>query len=135
MGQPAVGRARVRLLKALKEAGHEVPEALEEKARTLDAHYMPARYPEAYPEGSPYEYYTRARAEEALRAAEGVLKCISERPRLPLGPPQPGPACSTRRGFLRGRPRDSGRACNGRLRCAPFLPRLRGPHGLLPSAP
>lgn len=78
LGQPAFGHALIRLLQALKEAGHEVPEAWEEKARTLDAHYIPARYPDAYPEGSPYEYYTRARAEEALRAAEGVLKWAEE---------------------------------------------------------
>ncbi len=55
LGGPALGH----LIQALKEAG-----------RTLEAPSLPARYPDAYPEGSPYGYPTRARAGEALRAGE-----------------------------------------------------------------
>ncbi len=51
---------------------------MEEGARALDAHYIPAWYPDAYPEGSPHEYYTQARAAEALRAAEDILKWAEE---------------------------------------------------------
>jgi len=31
----------------------EVPETLLEAVKELDLHYIPARYPDAYPEGSP----------------------------------------------------------------------------------
>ncbi|WP_243030865.1 nucleotidyltransferase domain-containing protein [Thermus altitudinis] len=57
-----VGPALGHLIQAPKEAG-----------RTPEAPSLPARYPDAYPEGSPYGYPTRARAGEALRAAKRVL--------------------------------------------------------------
>ena len=51
------------------------PEAgLLEGAKGLDKHYIPARYPNAYPEGAPCEYYTRAEAERAIDHAEQILR-------------------------------------------------------------
>lgn len=77
-GRPAFGHALFRLLQALAETGLVIPPALEEGARLLDAHYIPARYPDAYPEGSPYEYYTPSRAKEALQAARSILGWVEE---------------------------------------------------------
>src|SRR5512133_1437352 len=34
-------------------------ESLIDAGKELDKHYIPARYPNSYPEGAPYEYYTR----------------------------------------------------------------------------
>jgi HEPN domain-containing protein len=55
-------------------------------ARELDRHYIPARYPNAHPEGAPYEYYTRDAAARAvghtrdiLAFCEGVLAGHPER--------------------------------------------------------
>lgn len=60
------------------------PPELIDAARELDRHYIPARYPNAHPEGAPYEYYTRAAAARAvghsrdiLNFCEGVLAASS----------------------------------------------------------
>jgi HEPN domain-containing protein len=78
LGQPAFGHALLRLVQALEGAGVEVPKEVEERAKGLDLHYIPARYPDAYPEGSPHEYYTEERAREALEAARKVLLWVEE---------------------------------------------------------
>ncbi|MFD3006035.1 HEPN domain-containing protein [Thermus tengchongensis] len=78
LGRPAFGHALFRLLQALAETGLVIPPVLEERARLLDAHYIPARCPDAYPEGSPYEYYTPSRAKEALQAARSILGWVEE---------------------------------------------------------
>ncbi|GLV49137.1 DNA-binding protein [Thermus sp. LT1-2-5] len=78
LGRPAFGHALLRLVQALRESGVEVGGEVEEAAKGLDLHYIPARYPDAYPEGSPYEYYTEARAKEALEAARKVLVWVEE---------------------------------------------------------
>ncbi len=56
----------------------EIPPHLLEAVQELDIHYIPARYPDAFPEGSPYEYYTLRRAQEALEATEKVLQWVEE---------------------------------------------------------
>jgi hypothetical protein len=48
--------------------------ALEQAGKELDKHYIPARYPNAYPEGAPYELYTREEAERAIAQAENILR-------------------------------------------------------------
>lgn len=81
LGRPAHGHATKRLLEALAEAGLEVPPAVLEAAQELDIHYIPARYPDAYPQGSPHEFYNAKRSGEALGAAEillGWVKALAE---------------------------------------------------------
>ncbi len=46
---------------------------LVDAARELDGHYIPPRYPNAYPEGAPYEYYTRRTAERAIGHTRDIL--------------------------------------------------------------
>jgi HEPN domain-containing protein len=41
-------------------------------ARTLDRHYVPARYPDAFSEGSPFEYFDEKTALDALNCAEKI---------------------------------------------------------------
>lgn len=39
----------------------------------LDRHYIPPRYPNAHPEGAPYEYYTCQAAEQAIGYTRDIL--------------------------------------------------------------
>lgn len=83
LGQPAYGHALLRLLESFPPLGLAVPEALWEAARELDPHYIPARYPDAFPAGSPFQFYSRKRAEAALEAAQRVLAWVEEVQRVP----------------------------------------------------
>lgn len=78
LGKPAYGHSTKRLLESLEAAGVTVSQELLEAAQELDIHYVPARYPDAYPEGSPFEYYNSKRAREALQAAQRILAWIQE---------------------------------------------------------
>jgi len=57
----------LKLIEDLADLGFDVAE-LKHCARTVDAHYIPARYPDAYVEGSPFEFYDEGTANEAKRA-------------------------------------------------------------------
>lgn len=39
----------------------------------LDKHYIPPRNPDAFPSGSPFEYYTREDADKCIKYAESIL--------------------------------------------------------------
>ena len=43
-------------------------------AKELDKHYIPPRYPNAHPEGAPYEYYTKGEAERAIANADRIIR-------------------------------------------------------------
>jgi len=70
------GHSVSRLLRELQDKGLEAGEELIEYAKALDKLYVPTKYPNAWAEGSPHEYYTRSDAEEAIRAAEEVLRWV-----------------------------------------------------------
>ncbi len=42
-------------------------------AKRLDLYYISARYPDAFPSGAPFEYFTRDQAEEAVQYAEALV--------------------------------------------------------------
>ena len=42
--------------------------------RELDRHYIGSRYPNFYPSGAPYRYYTKEVASKCLNYAESILK-------------------------------------------------------------
>lgn len=48
--------------------------ALLKECTELDKEYIPSRYPDAFPSGSPYEYYSKEDAEKCLNYAELILK-------------------------------------------------------------
>lgn len=56
----------------------EVPEQLWGMARILDQYYIPPRYPNAFSEGAPSNYYTWRQAEEAIRYSEVVISFVEE---------------------------------------------------------
>lgn len=46
--------------------------------RVLDRHYIPTRYPDALPEGSPHEAFGSDDADDAIRRADGILTAVRE---------------------------------------------------------
>lgn len=53
-----------------------IPQELEDLAKALDRHYLAPRYPDAFPEGAPSDYYTKTTAEEAIEGAREVLAFV-----------------------------------------------------------
>jgi HEPN domain-containing protein len=76
LGLPAFGHSILGLLGKAERKGLPITEELKRCARTLDRHYVPPRYPNAFPTGSPFEFYDRKTAEEALSCAQAVMKSI-----------------------------------------------------------
>lgn len=46
--------------------------------RELDKHYIGSRYPNFYPSGAPYRYYTREVAEKCVSYAESILQEVKK---------------------------------------------------------
>ena len=74
-GQEAWGHSVLRLLKDLPVA---VPEPLIEKARGLDAFYVPARYPNGHFTGPAFEYYGPLQSGQALGHAGDVVEFVRQ---------------------------------------------------------
>ncbi len=49
-----------------------------EAARLLDQYYIPTRYPDSLPEGTPQEYFTKQQARLALEYAEKIIAKVEE---------------------------------------------------------
>jgi HEPN domain-containing protein len=69
-GQEAWGHVVARILRQLTPA---VPPELVEKGRVLDNFYVPTRYPNGHPEGSPFDHYGPLQSDEAIRHAGEIL--------------------------------------------------------------
>lgn len=76
LGQPATGHSVLKLLESLEKIDFSVPEDLKTFARSLDKHYIPARYPDVYPEGAPFEFYDEPTAKEAIRHSEEIINFV-----------------------------------------------------------
>ena len=76
LGRPAYGHALTRLLGQLGEAGLAIKEETARAGQLLDRHYIPTRYPDAYAEGSPHEYYDDHTAMEAQHAAAQIIDWV-----------------------------------------------------------
>ncbi|OYT47249.1 MAG: DNA-binding protein [Desulfurococcales archaeon ex4484_42] len=74
VGKPAFGHDLKRLSKEVNEVCGELNDELFECLLYLNKMYIPPRYPNAFSEGAPHEYFTR---NEALRSKECVKKVIS----------------------------------------------------------
>lgn len=66
------------LMRYSNRAGRGVSEELMVCARELDRHYIPSRYPNAHPSGTPHEAYDEETSRRALEAAERVLNFVRE---------------------------------------------------------
>jgi len=72
-GQEAWGRVVAHLLAELPLHA-AAPQKLTEKARVLDAFYVPTRDPNGHPEGAPFEHYGDLQSEEATRYAGEIVE-------------------------------------------------------------
>lgn len=52
---------------------------LETMGKKLDIYYISSRYPDAFPEGAPYEYFTKDQAVDALHAARTISAIIGRK--------------------------------------------------------
>ncbi len=51
----------------------EVDGEVERMAKRLDLYYISARYPDAFPAGAPFEYFTEDQAREAIEFARRIV--------------------------------------------------------------
>lgn len=63
-----------RIVRDLGENG-----TLEEHARQLDLYYISARYPDAFPDGAPFDILTEKQAKQALLAAGEIMQEVKRR--------------------------------------------------------
>ncbi len=77
MGAEAWGHAVADLLGELGRR-QAVPEVLIEAGLELDKAYIPARYPNAHPSGSPQSRYTKTEATRLIGYAEDVVKFCAD---------------------------------------------------------
>ena len=76
----AIGHSVSRMLQDLP-ASLKPPEDVVERAKELDKHYIPSRYPNFLPEGAPLDYYTGPEARTAVEGAEKIIEfCRSKIP-------------------------------------------------------
>lgn len=76
MGAEAWGHSVADLLQELGKH-HPVTSALVDGALELDKAYIPTRYPNAHPSGSPRRRYTEREAERLIRYAEEIVECCT----------------------------------------------------------
>jgi HEPN domain-containing protein len=76
IGRAPWGHDLVALGAALATAGLAVTEPVSDALLRLARHYMPARYPDTHPAGSPGERYGAADSRQALADARSVLELV-----------------------------------------------------------
>ncbi|MEM1984836.1 MAG: HEPN domain-containing protein [Candidatus Korarchaeum sp.] len=76
IGSPSYGHSIAKLLMSVEAKGIGVPEEIMQRAKTLDKYYVPTRYPNAWAEGTPHEYYTEPDATDAINCAREVISWI-----------------------------------------------------------
>lgn len=67
---------RVLLERYFRKVLREFPEELKVYARELDRHYIPSRYPNVHPSGTPHEAYDKDTALRAIKAAEAIINFV-----------------------------------------------------------
>lgn len=78
LGQAAWGHVVRRLLEELPQTVR-VSDELLDRARALDAHYVPTRYPNGHAEGHPGEHYGKRQSAEAMEHARTIVEfCRSQ---------------------------------------------------------
>lgn len=74
-GQEAWGHVIATLLQELPDPVR-IPEDLIDRGRVLDNFYIPSRYPDSHPEGSPFEHFGPLQSEAALDHARAILEFV-----------------------------------------------------------
>ncbi len=73
--QEAWGHVVAQLLRELPQQV-TVPPEIVEKGRVLDNFYIPTRYPNGHPSGSPFEHYGPIQSQQAIQYAREILEFI-----------------------------------------------------------
>jgi HEPN domain-containing protein len=73
--QEAWGHLVARLLTELPQE-ITLPSLLVEQAKVLDNFYIPTRYPDSHPEGSPFQHFGILQSEEAVRHASAIVEFV-----------------------------------------------------------
>lgn len=71
--QEAWGHMVARLL---SELPMPVPEEFIDRGRVLDNFYVGTRYPDAHPEGAPFDHYGKLQSAEAIAHASAILEFV-----------------------------------------------------------
>jgi len=69
---------RILLERYFKRIGIDIDEKIMAYARELDRHYIPSRYPNALPSGTPHEAYDNIISKRALDAAKEIIKFVKD---------------------------------------------------------
>ena len=76
-GAPRAGHSLTYLINYIaQELGLKAPEDVKEACLVLDKYYVPTRYPNAWTEGIPEDYYFKGEAENAVAKARRVVKWV-----------------------------------------------------------
>lgn len=75
LGLPAYGHSVSRLLTEAPRS-LRAQEEIVQAAKTLDKYYVPTRYPNAWAEGTPEDYYTKEDAEKAVKCVEAIIDWV-----------------------------------------------------------
>ena len=67
---------RILLERYFKHLDKEIGKEILVYARELDRHYIPSRYPNAYPAGTPHEAYDEETSARALKAARKIINFV-----------------------------------------------------------
>ncbi|MBI3939460.1 MAG: HEPN domain-containing protein [Acidobacteria bacterium] len=62
-----------------------VPHGLLDRARMLDKHYIPSRYPNGFESGAPTDFYTQEEAQVAIRNSEAIIEFCRHQIHGPAG--------------------------------------------------
>lgn len=77
-GRVGIGHSLLKLTKEIEALDTDVDE-IKKCSLTLEKFYIPTRYPDAYPEGSPFEFYDAEEAEKALDCCLAIIEFVRER--------------------------------------------------------
>ena len=69
----AWGHVLIALLDALPQEARPDAELMD-RARVLDRHYIPTRYPNGFERGAPVDFYSQKDADEAIAHGEAILE-------------------------------------------------------------
>ncbi|BAL80141.1 HEPN domain-containing protein [Caldisericum exile] len=75
-GKSALGHSLLKLLEEIENLGIEVSEDLKSSARILDMNYIATRYPDAYPEGSPHEFFDENTTSLSENASKKIIEFV-----------------------------------------------------------
>lgn len=77
VGKLGIGHSLMKLAEQIEDLEIKINE-IKKCSLTLEKFYIPTRYPDAYPGGSPYEFYDAEEAERALECCSKIIEFVRE---------------------------------------------------------